>query len=133
MIPIVLILALATAYGFWHRSTRGVVKQRANKYGSLNEEVLGAPLGVNATLVQFSSVFCTPCRATRSLLQNIVADMPGVVHIDVDAEEQLELVRTLDIRSTPTTLFLDSHGIELGRAVGAPNRAQVLTALAALN
>lgn len=133
IVPILLILALATAYGIWHRRTRGVVKPRQNKYGSLNEEVLGAPLGANATLVQFSTVFCTPCRATKSLLQNIVADLPGVAHIDIDAEERLELVRKLDIRSTPTTLFLDSQGLEVGRAVGAPNRAQVLTALQALH
>ena len=48
----------------------------------------------------------------------------------VDAESHLELVRELEIRSTPTTLFINSQGIEVGRAAGTPKRDQVLAALA---
>jgi hypothetical protein len=55
-----------------------------------------------------------------------------VRHVEIDAETNLELVRKLDIRSTPTTLILNSLGIEVGRAVGAPKRDQVLAALAAI-
>ena len=58
--------------------------------------------------------------------------MPDVVHIDIDAEENLELVRELNILSTPTTLILDSYGREVARAVGAPKREQVINALAAI-
>jgi thiol-disulfide isomerase/thioredoxin len=100
---------------------------------ALTAEILGHSLGSRATLVQFSSAFCTPCRATRILLENVVADMPDVRHMDIDAEEHLDLVRKLNIHSTPTTLILDSRGVEVGRAVGAPKRDQVLTALAAVN
>lgn len=82
--------------------------------------------------MQFSSAFCTPCRATRLLLENIVEDMSDVAHVEVDAEEQLALVRQLNILSTPTTLILNSRGLEVGRAVGAPKREQVITALAAI-
>ena len=60
----------------------------------------------------------------------MVASMSDVKHIQVDAESHLELVRELDIRSTPTTLFLNSQGIEVGRAAGTPKRDQVLAALA---
>lgn len=94
--------------------------------------MIGGALGSRATLVQFSSAFCTPCRATRALLENIVADMADVAHVEVDAEAQLELVRQLNILSTPTTLILDSTGREVGRAVGAPKRDQVINALAAI-
>ncbi|CAB5240694.1 unannotated protein [freshwater metagenome] len=94
--------------------------------------MIGASLGSRATLVQFSSAFCTPCRATRLLLENIVEDMSDVAHVEVDAEEQLALVRQLNILSTPTTLILNSRGLEVGRAVGAPKREQVITALAAI-
>jgi thiol-disulfide isomerase/thioredoxin len=82
--------------------------------------------------VQFSSAFCTPCRATRTLLEHVVADLFDVRHVEIDAETNLELVRKLDIRSTPTTLILNSSGVEVGRAVGAPKRDQVLAALAAI-
>lgn len=98
----------------------------------ITAQMIGAPLGSRASLVQFSSAFCTPCRATRALLENVVEDLDDVVHIDIDAEDHLELVRQLNILSTPTTLILDSKGHEVGRAVGAPKREQVLNALAAI-
>ena len=82
--------------------------------------------------MQFSSAFCSPCRATKALLTDVVADLPDVVHVDIDAESHLELVRRLAIHSTPTTLILDRHGVEVGRAVGAPKRDQVLAAIAAI-
>ena len=94
--------------------------------------MIGVELGARATLVQFSSAFCSPCRATRALLEDVTADMADVVHIDIDAEANLELVRQLDIRSTPTTLFLDRNGHEVGRAMGAPKRDQVLVAISAI-
>lgn len=94
--------------------------------------MIGSALGSRATLVQFSSAFCSPCRATRALLEDVTAEMSDVVHVEIDAESQLELVRKLDIRSTPTTLFVDRNGHEVGRAMGAPKRDQVLTAISAI-
>jgi len=52
--------------------------------------------------------------------------------MDIDAEEHLDLVRELNIHSTPTTLILNSRGVEVGRAVGAPKRDQVLNTLASV-
>ena len=88
-----------------------------------------ARLGERATLLQFSSAFCAPCRATRRTLADVAGLVPGVVHVEVDAEHHLELVRTLRILRTPTTLVLDSAGREVTRATGAPRKDQVLAAL----
>jgi thioredoxin-related protein len=66
------------------------------------------------------------------LIEDVTVDMGDVKHVEIDAEANLELVRQLDIRSTPTTLFIDAHGHEVGRAVGAPKRDQVLSAIAAI-
>jgi thioredoxin-related protein len=66
------------------------------------------------------------------LLENVTADLSDVVYVEIDAEANLELVRTLDIRSTPTTLFVDRKGHEVGRAMGAPKRDQVLSAISAI-
>jgi thioredoxin-related protein len=60
----------------------------------------------------------------------MVLAMKDVKHIHIDAESHLELVRELDIRSTPTTLFINAQGVEVGRAAGTPKREQVLAALA---
>lgn len=86
-------------------------------------------LGERATLLQFSSAFCAPCRATRRILEGVSASEPGVAHIEIDAEQHLDLVRRLGILRTPTTIVLDARGAELVRAAGAPTRTQVLAAL----
>ncbi|ASY31396.1 MULTISPECIES: thioredoxin family protein [unclassified Streptomyces] len=87
-------------------------------------------LGERATLVQFSTAFCQPCRATRRVLDQVAGLVPGVAHVEIDAEDHLALVRTAGIEATPTVLFLDASGREVRRAGGAPRRDQVLTALA---
>jgi len=131
LLPIVIVLALATAYGLWYQRSRGKVVVKSDK-GLITQEMIGAPLGSRVTLVQFSSAFCSPCRATRMLLEDVTAEMSEVAYVEIDAEANLELVRTLDIRSTPTTLFLDRTGHEVGRAMGAPKRDQVLSAISAI-
>jgi thioredoxin-related protein len=59
----------------------------------------------------------------------VAAREEGVVHLEIDAEQHLELVRALDVRRTPTTLVLDAQGVEITRAAGAPRREQVLAVL----
>lgn len=86
--------------------------------------------GERATLLQFSSAFCAPCRATRQTLGTVAERTPGVAHVEVDAEQHLDVVRRLNILRTPTTLVLDRNGHEVTRAAGAPTRAQVEAALA---
>ncbi|MFF2619235.1 thioredoxin family protein [Kitasatospora sp. NPDC058046] len=90
---------------------------------------LGGPLGARATLVQFSTAFCQPCRATRRVLSEVAGMVDGVEHIEVDAEEQLELVRRLEVRRTPTVLVLDGEGRVVRRAAGQPRRVDVIAAL----
>ena len=55
--------------------------------------------------------------------------VPGVAHVEIDAESHLELARKLNILSTPTTIVLNADGREVGRAVGVPKRDQVLNLL----
>ena len=91
----------------------------------------GAELGDRATLVQFSSAFCQPCRATKVILADIAETIPGVVHVEVDAENHLTAVRELGVRRTPTVLILDRVGVIRKRAVGQPRKADVVAAVAA--
>ncbi len=90
---------------------------------------LGEGLGERATLVQFSSAFCAPCRATRRVLGEVAHMVPGVTHIEIDAENRLDLVRELDILKTPSVLVLDAQGRIVRRATGQPRKADVIAAL----
>ncbi|MFI1755288.1 TlpA family protein disulfide reductase [Streptomyces sp. NPDC020571] len=102
---------------------------RAAAAPRLDAADLGAQLGARATLVQFSSAFCAPCRATRRVLGEVAGLVPGVAHVEIDAEGHLELVRALDVLKTPTVLVLDADGRVVRRAVGQPRRADVIAAL----
>lgn len=95
----------------------------------LSEAELGGALGERATLVQFSTAFCQPCRATRRVLAEVAGMVDGVAHVEVDAEERLELVRRLEILRTPTVLVLDAGGRVVRRAAGMPRKADVIAAL----
>jgi thiol-disulfide isomerase/thioredoxin len=90
---------------------------------------LDVELGERATLLQFSTAFCAPCRATRRILDEVTALVPGVNHVEIDAEHHLDAVRALGVLRTPTTLVLAADGHEITRAAGAPSKAQVLAAL----
>ncbi|MFD5728840.1 MULTISPECIES: TlpA family protein disulfide reductase [unclassified Streptomyces] len=90
---------------------------------------LGAELGERATLVQFSSAFCQPCRATRRTLAEVAGMVEGVAHVEIDAEARLALVRDLGISRTPTVLVLDAGGRIVRRAEGQPRTVDVVAAL----
>ncbi|MFE4328978.1 TlpA family protein disulfide reductase [Streptomyces sp. NPDC056831] len=97
--------------------------------GTLDAAQLGAELGERATLVQFSSAFCQPCRATRRTLVEVARMVDGVAHVEIDAEAHLTLVRELEISRTPTVLILDAAGRIVRRAVGQPRTVDVVAAL----
>ncbi|WP_246053717.1 thioredoxin family protein [Actinocorallia herbida] len=86
-------------------------------------------LGERATLLQFSSAFCAPCRATRRVLEEVAGMVDGVRHIEIDAEDHLDLVRELGVLKTPTVFVLDGAGAIVQRASGQPRKADVIAAL----
>ena len=158
---LIVALAAATGFGLWRRHTDGRIRHVAGSPASptdddsepltvdgqplapvdhsvvpaaelLTAADLGAPLGERATLVQFSSAFCQPCRATRVVLGEVAGMVPGVTHVEVDAEANLDLVRRVDVTRTPTVLVLDASGRIRKRATGAPRKADVIAALGEL-
>lgn len=96
---------------------------------ALTLDLPGVRLGERATLVQFSSTFCAPCRATRLVLERVAATEPGVVHVELDVADHTELGERLGIDVTPTVLVLDAAGVERSRASGAPRLAQARAAV----
>ena len=127
MLIAALAVAAMAAWGF--TSLNGRFRNRSGT-DVLTADDLGRPLGERATLLHFSSAFCAPCRATRTLLKDVADRVDGVAVVEIDAESHLELVRRLDIMRTPTVLVLDPRGTIVRRASGLPRRDQVLDALA---
>jgi thiol-disulfide isomerase/thioredoxin len=127
-------LAATAAAAWWLRTRSGAVRRPgAEREGGMEEIGVLAGLGVrpaeaDLTVVQFSTAFCGPCRATRARLQQLQRTRPGLAYVHVDAESHLDEVRALDVRRTPTLFYLDRAGRLLGRSSGAP-RPDELTAL----
>lgn len=146
------ILALTTVFGLYWRSQQGKLKTPSKIHKSVTNEELSKiirakssfivnsdlgekhqlQLGKSATLLQFSSAFCSPCKATAHVISNIVQNMDDVVYIQVASEENLKLVEKFDIKSTPTVIFFNRDGIEVGRAVGIPTKEQVIISINAV-
>lgn len=137
LLAVVAALAVASAVGLWLRrsgrrlATRSTARDRADDV-VLDAADLGADLGERATLVQFSTAFCQPCRATRRILDDVSRQVDGVRHVEIDAESHLDLVRRLDVRRTPTVLVLDPSGRVVRRASGQPRPVDVIAALGAV-
>ncbi|MET7693092.1 thioredoxin family protein [Streptomyces sp. NPDC005483] len=130
LVVCVVVLAAASAYGVLQKRRSGRVRVRGRDDGKkLGAAELGEDLGERATLVQFSSAFCAPCRATRRVLGEVAGMVPGVAHVEIDAEKNLDLVRELDILKTPTVLVLDADGRVVRRATGQPRKADVIAAI----
>jgi thiol-disulfide isomerase/thioredoxin len=138
LIALVAALVAATVLGLaWRRRTgqfRAAPPARAARGQGpgpdvLTGEDLGGPLGPQATLVQFSTAFCAPCRPTRQILAQVAGMVDGVTHVEIDAAERLDLVRRLRINSTPTVLVLSPDGAIVKRAAGLPRKADVIAAL----
>lgn len=155
---VILVVALvgATAFGLWWRRSSGRVVDRGSATSVAPVPMagpdeppaeIGAPpvapasgladalagrTGERVTMVQFSSAFCQPCRATRRILEEVAVLVPGVAHVEIDAEHNLDLVRELDVRRTPTVLFVDSAGVVRKQASGQPRKADVIAALGEL-
>jgi thiol-disulfide isomerase/thioredoxin len=155
LIVVVAVLVLGTGIGWWHRRADGRFRSvdtgatlEASADGTLpiagtqpaeakpapevlDGELLTA-LGVGparATLLQFSSAFCAPCRALRRISSEVAAMVPGVQHVEIDAESHLDAVRALGIWRTPTLLVLDADGRVVKRATGVPGKPQLIAVL----
>ncbi|MFF4773311.1 thioredoxin family protein [Microtetraspora fusca] len=113
------------------RPRTGAGTAASERAGGVTGEEIGAELGERATLVQFSTAFCQPCRATRRILDEVAAMVPGVRHVEIDAESRLDLVRRYDVMRTPTVLILDGSGNVVKRASGQPRKVDVIAALGA--
>ena len=125
-----LILLISTMFGLLYRRRNGVITKKHRLH--ISEAEFAGTYGSRITILQFSTTFCSQCRAAKSLISDVVKDEKDISYLEIDAESNLALVRKVDVRSTPTTIFLDKDGYEIARATGAPKRDQLQKVIASL-
>lgn len=128
LITLLIALVVAAGFGLYRRRVDGRFRTaaasapEASESERLTEADLGAPLGSSATVVQFSSEFCAPCRVAERVITDAVAGLDGVRYLDIDSEQKLDLVRRLNVLRTPTVLVTDPTGRILARTAGVPTK-----------
>jgi thiol-disulfide isomerase/thioredoxin len=125
-----LILLISTVIGLLYRRRNGVIRKKRRLH--ISEAEFAGRYGKRVTILQFSTTFCSQCRAAKALISDVVKDEKDISYLEIDAESNLALVRKVDVRSTPTTIFLDKDGYEIARATGAPKRDQLQKVIASL-
>jgi thiol-disulfide isomerase/thioredoxin len=138
LIVLLAVLGMTAIAGLLWRGRSGKIKSvgPATEPAAVPAGVLAGleidPAAAPVTLVQFSTAFCQPCRATRRVLGEVTRLLPAVAHVEVSAEDNLDAVRALGIVRTPTVLVLDPAGRVVKRASGQPRVADVVAAVAPL-
>lgn len=133
---VIVVLALASAFGLWRQRTDGRVRMVESETVTERSDVppvspfaAFGQMGEHATIVQFSATVCAPCRAAKVIAGEVAQQVPGVTHVEINAEEQMELVKEFGIMRTPTILVLDGQGRLSARISGVPRRDELLVAL----
>ena len=130
LLPLLLLISITSVIGLTLRAKKGVIKKGSRL--KISEGEFDGKYGSRLTILQFSTTFCSECRTAKAIVKDVVKDSEDITYVEVDAESNLDLVRRVDIRSTPTTIFLDSKGFEIARAKGAPKRDQLIKAIKAI-
>lgn len=145
-VALVLLLLAASSGAWWIVRRRAArfrpVRSRAGATGhppagrsmdpALTPTDLGADLGTRATFVQFSAETCASCPQVRRALTSLAGSETGVVHVELAAEDHMDLVRRLSVFRTPTVLLLDAAGLIHARTSGPLPLDRALAALASV-
>lgn len=119
----------ATLLGLLHRATQGRARRVSGLPRIDGAALGGAALGGRATLLQFSTEVCSPCRATARVLDELAGRRADVAHVEVDVTHRPELASRFRVLQTPTTLILDHDGAVRARIGGAVRRDVVVAEL----
>ena len=139
-----IVVLVAAASGAWWVASRRAARFRPPKdrqlpgrppapVAALTSTDLSRELGARGTFVQFSSATCATCPQVRRVLTELVATQPGVVHVDIQSEDRMDLVRRFSVYRTPSVLLLNPDGVIHSRTSGPLPPARALAALAQLS
>lgn len=123
------LVVVATAAGLVWRARTGRARRVTGGRTIAASDVGAAAFGTGATLLQFSTEFCAPCRSTARVLGEIGSTTDGVAHVEIDLTDRPDLAGPFGILQTPTTFVLDAAGAVHARIGGAVRADEVRSAL----
>ncbi len=136
---VIALLSLATLLGIGFKlfSGRGraITKSEAIDLNKLKAEKSSLPVkafGKKATLLQFSTEYCSICPGVARHLSQLEYRHGGLLHLEVDITNRLDLAAHFQISQTPTVFILDQKGEIKFRVSGAPKPGVIQQELAKL-
>jgi len=69
-------------------------------------------------LVQYTGIWCSPCKALTSRLEVLSSGYPDVTFVKVDVDDNKDAVMELDISTVPTIMIYDGD-LLINRSIGA--------------
>jgi thiol-disulfide isomerase/thioredoxin len=121
------LVAVSTLLGTVWRARQGRIRRTVTQPDAAL--LSGVDLAAGATLVQFSSEYCAPCRSTARVLHELADARPELAHVELDVAVRPELAARFGILQTPTTLVLDREGRVRARIGGAVRRDTLVAEL----
>ena len=129
---VVAVILAVLALGLFWKSRTGRSKRIANgqqidlaKLGAVKNGKPVLAFGERMTFLQFSTEFCSQCVQTARVYQELEQHSDGILHIEVDITNRLDVAKEFNILQTPTTLVLDAAGRVTSR-IGGATKAQTL-------
>ncbi len=123
-------LAGASVWGVLHNRRAGVLRHTHDPEQPATPDATGLELSKSGpTVVHFTAAWCGPCAAVRRVIQQVLADLPQVTHLEVDMDANPAAARQLSVLSLPTTFIFDADGRQRYRSAGVPKAADLKAAL----
>jgi thiol-disulfide isomerase/thioredoxin len=122
-----ILLALSLAAGIWLKFSTGRGK-RVSTHEIIDLSKLKVKkgksqvktFGKKATLLQFSTEYCGQCPGVRRQLLELEEKTAGLLYLDVDITDRLNLAAHFSVSQTPTVFVLDPKGEIKSRISGIP-------------
>lgn len=123
------------AYRFFHGRGHSVSGAQCIKLEKLNiskdgDTVVG--FGRDATVVLMSTKYCGQCPGVRRALAKLEYRKGGLLFIEVDITDRIDLAAHFNISQTPTVFVLNPAGEIRFRVGGVPKPGTIETELAKL-
>ena len=123
------VLVLSSAFGLFLQFTRGKLTNKYSNEISFDQLKTGHDLGKKATILQFKTEYCSICPGVKRQINEMIKNDKGISFYEIDAVERIELAKKLHVKSSPTVLFFNEAGLEVGRIIGPPKKDQLRNTL----
>ncbi|QDZ13510.1 thioredoxin family protein [Humibacter ginsenosidimutans] len=132
LLVLVALVVVTTVLGLVWRARSGRIRAADGIRVSADELGDDVHFGDDATIVEFSTEFCGPCRIAERVLGGVAEKHDGVAFVDVDLAARPHLASRFGVVQTPTILLLDAAGGIRARISGVPRAADVEEQLATI-